>query len=211
MCSGFNYKAGLARLLHYTASDVHSTAWPSSTNFVPSPCCVCCTNASRCRQAWCHGRRCTLAQSKLCQHSCLSPAQHDLFQDVSDVVHPTTVKPQHYCAPTWTRFLLLAFALLDELEPMSRPARQAQPTSTQSSHPLRQGPGLTGNLTEGPVYEQHQQLPDQLLCLIPSVVICAGQQGQHCQAGPQRWHCTQLLARQQYCCPTVAVCTHRQL
>ena len=85
-------------------------------------------------------------------------------------------------------FLLLAFALLDELEPTCFPARQAQPTSTQSSRPQSESPGLTGNLTKAPEYEQHQQLPGQLLCLTPSVVICAGQPGQYCQAGPQRWH-----------------------
>jgi hypothetical protein len=107
------------------------------------------------------------------------------FSDLSDIVCPTKMKTQHYCTPTWMLFLLLAFALLDAPEPKYFPARQAQPTSPQSSHPLRQGPGLPGNLTEAPVHEQHQQLPGQLLCLIPSVVICAGQQGRHCQTGPQ--------------------------
>ncbi len=108
-------------------------------------------------------------------------------------------------------FLLLAFALLDELESTRCPAMQAQPVSTHSSHPQREAPGLTGNLTKAAVCKQHQQLPGQLLCLTPSVVICAGRPGQRCQAGLQRWHCTQLLAQLQYCCPTATTCNHQEL
>lgn len=129
----------------------------------------------------------------------------------SDIVCRTEVKTQHYRTPTWMLFLLLAFVLLDELEPTCFPARQAQPTSTLSSRPQSERPGLTGNLTKAPEYEQHQQLPGQLLCLTPSVVICAGQPGQHYQAGPQRWHCMQLLAQLQYCCPTATTCSHCEL
>jgi len=207
-----SYKAGLARLLHYTALDIHSTAWPSNTSFhtikLLSLLHKCILNADKpgamaANAPW--PNQSVASMVAVAQHKNFS------FQICLMLFALAKMKNQHYCTPTWMLFLLLAFALLDELEPTYFPARQAQPTSTHSSHPLREGPGPTGNLTEAPVYEQHQQLPGQLLCLTPSVVICAGQQGQHCQAGPQRWHCTQLLAQQQYCCPTATVCKHCQL
>ena len=159
-----------------------------------------------------HGVMDSFAQEMLCQHGRHSPTQIVFFLDLSDIVCATIVKTQHFnCTPTWMLFLQLAFALLDEQEPTCFPAMQAQPASTQASHPQREAPGLTGNLTKAPVSEHHQQLPGQLLCLTPSVVICAGRPGQHCQAGLQRWHCQQLLAQQQYCCPNATTCNHHEL
>ncbi len=148
----------------------------------------------------------------LCHHGSHSPTTRVSVSDLSDIVCRTKVKTQHfYYTPTWMLFLLLAFALLDELEPTCFPAMQTQPTWIHSSHPQREAPGLNGNLTKAPVSEHHQQLPGQLLCLTPSVVICAGQPGQHCQAGLQRWHCQQLLAQQQYCCPNATTCNNHEL
>ena len=205
--------AGLASLLHNTALDIHSTSWPGSINVHTSSCHLCCTNASGVQTSMVSWQPVCLGPSSALPAWLSQPNTMCFFiSDFSDIVCRTKVKTQHfYCAPTWMLFLLLAFALLDELEPTCCPAMQAQPASTQSSHPQREGPGLTGNLTKAPVSEQHQQLPGQLLCLTPSVVICAGQQGQHCHAGPQRWHCTQLLAQQQYCCPTATTCNHHEL